>query len=111
VSIPSYLPRPIQQEEGPTTLQVLLDAAERRFIVRALEENGGSRKRAAAQLGVSRSTLFNKMRKHHLLDKSGSNGRHEEAADEAPQEPQAPPVSRSALSPLYVRTPPTARYG
>ncbi len=108
MSIPSYLPRPIQQEEGPTTLQALLDAAERRFIVHALEENGGSRKRAAAQLGVSRSTLFNKMRKHDLLAKAGSNGRHEEASDEAAQ---APPASRSTLSPLYVRTPPTARYG
>ena len=104
MSIPSHPPRPVQQLQGPATLQALLDAAERRIIVRALEENGGARKRAAAQLGISRSTLFNKMRKHDLLDRpsaNGQNGVHGEDAEE-----ETPPAR-----PLYIPLPPRAQYG
>ncbi len=36
--------------------------AERRMIEKALEATGGNRTRAAALLGISRKTLFNKMR-------------------------------------------------
>ncbi len=56
---------------GP--LREMLEGPERRFVERALEACGGSRKRTAELLDVNRSTLFNKMRKFGLLS-SGSEG-------------------------------------
>ncbi len=41
---------------------------ERELIRRALERNGGSRKRSAEELRVNRATLFNKMKKYNLMD-------------------------------------------
>jgi DNA-binding NtrC family response regulator len=49
-------------------LKDALAEPERELIRRALEQNGGNRKATARQLGVNRTTLFNKMRKHGLLD-------------------------------------------
>jgi DNA-binding NtrC family response regulator len=50
---------------GKTLGEVVADVsgqAERRMIERALEATGGNRTRAATLLGISRKTLFNKMR-------------------------------------------------
>jgi DNA-binding NtrC family response regulator len=62
-------------EEGRSdellTLKRALEGPEQRIIERALELNGGNRKRTAELLGVNRTTLFNKMRKYDLLDHSG----------------------------------------
>jgi len=68
--LPSRLRRGQQEAAGGTpagkTLgEVVADVsgrAERRMIEKALEATGGNRTRAAALLGVSRKTLFNKMR-------------------------------------------------
>ena len=43
-----------------------LDAAERRHIALTLRYTGGNRRRAAQLLGISRSTLLNKVRKYDL---------------------------------------------
>ena len=43
-----------------------LDAAERRHIALMLRYTGGNRRRAAQLLGISRSTLLNKVRKYDL---------------------------------------------
>lgn len=43
------------------------ETTERAVIVRALERVSGSRTRAAQLLGVSRVTLYKKMRKYQLL--------------------------------------------
>ena len=49
---------------GPlATLREARDAAERRQIERALKETGGQLQKAAALLGVSRTTLWEKMRR------------------------------------------------
>ena len=53
---------------GPTTLRVAVDEAERSTLLACLQRSGGSRKRAAEELGVNRTTLFNKMRKHGLME-------------------------------------------
>jgi DNA-binding NtrC family response regulator len=53
---------------APMTLKRALEGPERRILVEALELNGWSRQRTAAMLGINRTTLFNKMRKHELLD-------------------------------------------
>lgn len=44
-----------------------LEAAERRHIALALRHTGGNRRRAALLLGISRSTLLNKVRKYGLI--------------------------------------------
>ena len=49
-------------------LKEALEGPERLLLARALERNGGRRDRAARDLGINRSTLFNKMRKYDLLD-------------------------------------------
>jgi DNA-binding NtrC family response regulator len=43
-----------------------LDDAERRHIARMLEHTGGNKRRAAHLLGISRSTLLNKIRRYGL---------------------------------------------
>jgi DNA-binding NtrC family response regulator len=43
-----------------------LDSAERRHLVRALEHTGGNRRQAALLLGISRSTLLNKIRRYGI---------------------------------------------
>jgi DNA-binding NtrC family response regulator len=50
-----------------------LDAAERRHLVTVLEHTRGNRRQAARILGISRSTLLNKIRKYGI-DRAGKVG-------------------------------------
>jgi DNA-binding NtrC family response regulator len=45
-----------------------LDAAERRHLAMVLRHTSGNKRRAALLLGISRSTLLNKVRKYGLQD-------------------------------------------
>ncbi len=54
---------------APSSLAQNRESAERAVIVRALEKVAFSRTRAAAMLGVSRVTLYKKMKKYGLLSK------------------------------------------
>jgi DNA-binding NtrC family response regulator len=45
-----------------------LEAAERRHLSLVLRHTGGNKRRAALILGISRSTLLNKVRKYRLED-------------------------------------------
>lgn len=49
-------------------LKEALEGPERLLIERALARHGGRRDRAADDLGINRSTLFNKMRKYGLME-------------------------------------------
>ena len=49
-------------------LKEALEGPEKLLIERSLNRNSGRRDRAATELGINRSTLFNKMRKYGLLD-------------------------------------------
>jgi DNA-binding NtrC family response regulator len=51
----------------PATLAQSKEEAERARISRALERNGNNRLRAAAELGISRMTLYNKLHKLGLI--------------------------------------------
>ena len=51
----------------PMTLADALAGPEKRIIQAALRDNGASRQKAAAQLGINRTTLYKKMKKHELL--------------------------------------------
>jgi two-component system response regulator AtoC len=53
---------------GAVDLKAALEAPERRLIEEALAACGGRRQEAARRLGINRSTLFNKMRRHGLTD-------------------------------------------
>jgi DNA-binding NtrC family response regulator len=46
-----------------------LDAAERRHLALVLRHTAGNKRRAALILGISRSTLLNKVRKYQLEDR------------------------------------------
>lgn len=53
---------------GPSSsLEARVDMLERRIIEDALRRNNHRRKQTAAELGISRVTLYNKMKKHGLL--------------------------------------------
>ncbi len=67
---PAFLPHPATTS-GYGTLKQNRETSERANIVRALEKAGQSRTRAAAALGVSRVTLYKKMRKYGLMPKAG----------------------------------------
>jgi DNA-binding NtrC family response regulator len=62
----------LQAEGAPplqlgSTLAESKDWAERSLIAQALERNGRNRLRAAADLGISRMTLYKKLHKYGLM--------------------------------------------
>lgn len=56
-----------EREDGTLTLRDRARQAERESILRALEQCGGNRTRAAQLLGIDRSWLYSKLRKYQLL--------------------------------------------
>ncbi len=61
-------PAPELDLGAPRELKAALAEPERRLIEEALSACGGSRQDAAKLLGINRTTLFNKMRRHGLTD-------------------------------------------
>jgi transcriptional regulator with GAF, ATPase, and Fis domain len=76
--------------DRPPTLREALAIPEREIIRLALELHGGNRQATAKMLDVNRSTLFNKMRKHGLMEI-----RHEQAPLPEPTRPRAGSPTRS----------------
>ncbi len=80
--LPSHLPPvvgdqvtlPVAVPTGSNSLSRQRDLTERTAIQRALLTHGHSRCRAAASLGISRVTLYKKMKKHGLLDVPAVSG-------------------------------------
>jgi len=62
---------PPEAADEPMTLADTFAVSEKRSIAHALRDCGGSRQKAAARLGINRSTLYKKMKKHGLLDAGG----------------------------------------
>jgi two-component system response regulator AtoC len=56
------------EDDGMAPLRRALEGPERDHLLRVLRFTRGNRQEAARILGVNRSTLFNKMRKHALFD-------------------------------------------
>ena len=53
-------PSPISSEPRAPTLSSI----QKEFLMKALEENHGNISKTAAQLGVARSTIYNKLKKY-----------------------------------------------
>ena len=71
VLLPAHLPVCLHQpqrlpQETDEGLQQVRESLERSLIQRALQENGDNRVRAARALGISRVTLYKKMKKYGL---------------------------------------------
>jgi transcriptional regulator with PAS, ATPase and Fis domain len=71
VLLPAHLPACLHQpqrlpEEAHERLQQVRESLERSLIQRALRDNGDNRVRAARALGISRVTLYKKMKKYRL---------------------------------------------
>ena len=61
--------RILEQNSGHAkTLAARVDLLEQKIIEYSLNRNGQHRKETAAELGISRVTLYNKMKKFGLLD-------------------------------------------
>jgi len=69
--IREYSPAPLNgnghHKAVDESLSNSIDAVERNFILKALEKHGNSRARAAEALGISRVTLYKKMKKYGLM--------------------------------------------
>lgn len=50
------------------SLKDMQGLSEKEAIINTLKEAGGNRKKAAAMLGISRSSLYNKLNKYHIKD-------------------------------------------
>ncbi len=50
-----------------SSLKEVLQQPEKKIILQVLEQTGGNRNEAAKLLNINRTTLYNKMKKHHLL--------------------------------------------
>jgi two-component system C4-dicarboxylate transport response regulator DctD len=61
------VPRAALPPSGPLSLAEAVDAFERALIVVALSGHDGHLTRTAEALGIAKSTLHDKMRKHGLL--------------------------------------------
>lgn len=65
---PSDSPQPAKPDEGrKRTLESQVGAVERQIIEDTLRRNGDRRQTTAAELGISRVTLYNKMKKFGML--------------------------------------------
>ena len=53
--------------EEPKSLEARVDQLEQKIIEESLQRNNHRRKETAAELGISRVTLYNKMKKFGLL--------------------------------------------
>jgi transcriptional regulator with PAS, ATPase and Fis domain len=62
--------RAIQAASRATSLGNRIEVTEKDIIQQALLSNGFSRTRTANQLGISRVTLYNKMKKYDMMPNS-----------------------------------------
>ena len=63
---PSHLPAHVREGKGTIKVKGTLEDMEKELIERALEETGGNKKEVARILGISRSTLWRKIKKYGI---------------------------------------------
>ena len=65
-TIPAEMFQLVQKTENPETETSTLEDMEKAMIRKALDKYGGNLSAVAAQLGITRQTLYNKMKKFGL---------------------------------------------
>ncbi|MFC1510363.1 sigma-54-dependent transcriptional regulator [Candidatus Omnitrophota bacterium] len=65
---------PAQKSTDEKALKKIVEQPEMDHIVSILKECGWNRNKAAAALGINRTTLYNKMKKYDIFEKSLRNG-------------------------------------
>ena len=78
--------------EANFTLDQAIDQAERQFLLETLDNLNWNRQATARSLGISRTTLFNKMRRFELVDPR----RSPREGDGAPDDRQAGKLPRGS---------------
>jgi two-component system response regulator HydG len=73
--LPPELRDGVRERNAPGTLQDM----ERQRIVEVLQESGGNKKLAATKLGIHRSTLYAKLKRHGLLDEAATGAERRES--------------------------------
>jgi two-component system response regulator AtoC len=68
-----------QLEEENLNLPKLIEKIEKEAIIKALEKAEGNKTKAAQILGISRKSLFNKLRYYNLIKEEDENGKSEES--------------------------------
>ncbi|MDY6843576.1 MAG: helix-turn-helix domain-containing protein, partial [Thermodesulfobacteriota bacterium] len=64
----SHLPHTIQETITQTATKIdSLKSTERNIIIKVLEETEGNKHQAAKRLGITRSTLYGKIKKHGII--------------------------------------------
>ena len=69
-NVAKFISGPEKRNNGKT-LKTAVEEPEREHIISVLDECSWSRSRAAAALGVNRTTLYNKMKKYNILVNNG----------------------------------------
>jgi len=69
-NVDKFSSEPAKRVDGKT-LKTAVEEPEREHIISVLNDCNWSRSKAAATLGVNRTTLYNKMKKYKIL---GNNG-------------------------------------
>jgi len=69
VRAPSREPDPLMPSDGEILpLKEAMKRVERRLILSVLKASNGNRKESARRLGINRTTLYNKMHEHGIMD-------------------------------------------
>jgi DNA-binding NtrC family response regulator len=76
-----------------------LEAAEREFIQRALEETGWQRTRAAALLGITRATLYAKLKRYDIKAPGGQQALDSDQQGDSSAQPKGSGVSENRTVP------------
>lgn len=69
IILPGHLPEHVLRHEGlqlDRDIEMPLHDAERRIIIEAINSNNGNLSKSARVLGISRATLYNKIKKYHI---------------------------------------------
>ena len=64
--VPAPEPTNVQEETKEDTPLQTLDEMEKNLVKKAIEQCDGNLSQAAAQLGITRQTLYNKMKRHGI---------------------------------------------
>jgi DNA-binding NtrC family response regulator len=78
--LPPQVHRRVAEAAPPVPAHLTLEALEKLAITQALRLTGGNKSEAAERLGIHRTTLYDKLRRYHLLDPDAADAPADDAA-------------------------------